>query len=711
MQKREYSVEVGGKLLTAEFSDLAKQANGSVILRYGNSAVLATVVMSKETRDGLDYFPLTVDYEEKFYAAGEILGSRFVRREGRPSDEAILSGRVVDRTIRPLFDRHIRNDVQVVIIILAIDEDDPDMLAVNAASLALATSDIPWHGPVSAVRIGKQAGSEEFIVNPTYPMRESKDASLDLVACGRDGTINMIEIGARELPEEVVTLALERAQTELATIQSFQETIVREIGKKKRELPKPETPAELRGAFGAFVEPKLEATVFSGSGKAKLEELKGLWLAHSAETLPNIGVALADDHFEEAVNKLLHQEALERNRRPDGRNMDEVRTLYAQAGEMFEVLHGSGVFYRGETHVLSVLTLGGPEDSLIIDSMEQQETHKHFMLHYNFPPFSTGETGRLGGTNRRMVGHGALAERALVAVIPEKSEFPYTIRVVSEVMSSNGSTSMASTCAATLALMDGGVPIKAPVAGIALGLMMESPEKYKILTDIQGPEDHHGDMDLKVAGTKNGITAAQMDVKVRGVSIAILKEALERGKQARLEILDVIGKTIAEPRASISKHAPHIATLAIRPDQIGLVIGSGGKTINEIKDTSGVDEITIEEDGTVYVTGSHDAVPKAVNEIVELTREYSAGERFDGVVTRILDFGAFVKIGRNAEGLVHISEIASTRVEKVTDVLSIGDRVPVVIKNIDEKERINLSIKAADENFATNKGKGHKSSN
>jgi polyribonucleotide nucleotidyltransferase len=711
MNVKEYTVDIGNKKLTAQFTDLAEQANGSVILRYGNSAVLATAVMSSETREGLDYFPLTVDYEEKFYAAGEILGSRFMRREGRPSEEAVLSGRVVDRTIRPLFDKHIRNEVQVVITILAIDEDDPDILAVNAASLALATSDIPWHGPVSAVRIGKQNGATELTVNPIYSMRSTKESQLDLVACGRDGTINMIEVSARELAEDHIMEGFEKAQEELLKLQKFQEKIVQDIGKRKQHIPQPETPKELASLFEREIAPQLETAIFNGAGMKTTDALKRAWLTQSSEVLPDINVSIAADYFEARVDARIHDEALQNDKRADGRKMHEIRPLYAQAGGTFDALHGSGIFYRGGTHVFSVLTLGGPDDSLIIDSMEEQEVHKHFMHHYNFPPFSTGETGRLGGVNRRMIGHGALAEKALAAVIPDKNVFPYTIRVVSEVMSSNGSTSMASTCAATLALMDGGVPITSPVAGIALGLMSSPGEgssmhkrPYKILTDIQGPEDHYGDMDFKVAGTKHGVTAVQMDVKVDGIPLPILREAFERGREARLKILTVIQDAIAAPRDHISERAPHITMVTIKPDQIGLVIGSGGKTINELKDRTKVEEITIEANGAVYITGSRESVEQAAAEIAEMTREYAAGERFEGEVTRITHFGAFVKIGKNTEGLVHISEIAPFRIENVSEYLHVGQHVPVIIKNVDEKERVNLSIKEADASFIKQPG-------
>ncbi|OGG63587.1 polyribonucleotide nucleotidyltransferase [Candidatus Kaiserbacteria bacterium RIFCSPHIGHO2_02_FULL_50_9] len=725
MQTKEYSIEVGGKTLTARFTDLADQANGSVMLQYGDSIVLATAVMGGK-REGLNYFPLMVDYEEKFYAAGQILGSRFVRREGRPTEEAVLSGRVVDRTIRPFFSQHIRNEVQVVITVLSIKEDDPDVLAINAASLALLTSDIPWNGPVSAVRVGGQSEQSELSINPTYAMREHEHFELDLMACGRDSTINMIEVGAREVSEAAVIAALEKASEEIEKLNDFQQSIQREIGKVKREMPKPETPKEVGELFAQTVEGKLDAALFSGvAGKGTLSALQEEWSLLAKEKLSDESKPFADDYFEQEVNALIHREAIERERRADGRKLNELRPLYAQAGKVSPILHGSGIFYRGGTHVFSALTLGGPGEAQIIDNIEIQEDTKRFMHHYNFPPFSSGETGRLGGFNRRMIGHGALAEKALLAVIPPKEQFPYTIRLVSECMASNGSTSMGSVCAGTLALMDGGVPIKAPVAGIAIGLMSRVSRsrgnegsandlpfasaqgqnlEYKILTDIQGPEDHHGDMDFKVAGTRNGISAIQLDVKVDGVPISILAEALLKAKEARSSILDVIEKEIPAPRPAISPNAPEIVILSIPIDKIGSVIGPGGKVINKIKADTGVQEITIEDDGTVYITGKGGTGAKAAEIISGMTREYKPGEAFIGEVTRLMQFGAFVRIGPTTEGLVHISEIAPYRVDRIDQALKVGERVPVLLKEVDEKGRLNLSIKDADPEFATRHG-------
>ena len=660
--------------------------------------------MGESERDGMNYFPLSVEFEEKFYSAGAILGSQFMRREGRPSDEAVLSARVVDRTIRPLFDQRIRRDVQVVITVLSIDEYDPDILAINAASLALATSDIPWSGPVSAVRIGKHRGSDELEVNPTYMYRGDDNFSFDMIACGKNGNINMIEVGAEEKDEPFVVAALKKASEEIEELQAFQNKIIQELGKEKQVVAVTELGKEEGALFKKHIEPKLEKAVFSGPGKEGIHALKDEWMELFKETFEEGRAQDADDHYEKAVNDLLHKEAIENNRRPDGRGMDELRELYAQAGNFSPMVHGTGIFYRGGTHVLSALTLGGPGDALAINSIEQQDGKKRYMHHYNFPPFSVGETGRIGGFNRRMIGHGALAEKALVPVLPSQEEFPYTIRIVSESMASNGSTSMASACGSTIALMDAGVPIKRPVAGIASGLMMASPEKYKVLTDIQGPEDHHGDMDFKVAGTREGITAIQMDVKVDGIPIAILEEALEKAKQARCSILDVIEKEIAKPRDHISPHAPEIVSLRVNVDQIGLVIGPGGKTINKIRDESGVDDITIEDDGMVFITGKNGTATKAKETVEALTRTYEAGQEFTGVVTKIMEFGAFVKIGPNTEGLVHISEIAPFRIKTINGILKEGEEVPVVIKEIDERDRINLSIKARDPKFAERKG-------
>ncbi|HWO07303.1 MAG TPA: polyribonucleotide nucleotidyltransferase [Candidatus Paceibacterota bacterium] len=706
MQKKEYSLDIGGKTLTAEFNDWANQANGSVLVRYGNSVVLATVVMGKK-ESNLDYFPLSVEYEEKFYAAGAILGSRFVRREGRPSDEAVLSGRIVDRTIRPLFPKGLKRDVQVIITVLSIEDYDTDILAVNAASLAIATSDIPWHGPVSAVRVGISGESDEMIVNPSYGQRSEElppQAKMDLTVSGKDGMVNMIEVNAREVTEDIVNAGLKRASEEIERIQAWQKDIVAKEGKQKIEIKTPELPADVPALFESQIAPKLAATKGALS-KFVINDLKSEWMKFALEKMPDTNPSHLDAYYEHRLDEYVHDLAIKEGKRVDGRAFDEIRPLFAQAGGISPIIHGTGLFYRGETHVLAALTLGGPGDAQLIDTIEFQDKKKTFMLHYNFPPYSVGETGRVGGMNRRMIGHGALAEKSLRAVLPDKDKFPYTIRIVADCLASNGSTSMASVCAGTIALMDAGVPITKPVAGIAMGMMSDAKQGiYKVLTDIQGPEDHYGDMDFKVAGTEDGITGVQMDVKVDGVPLNVLAEAFAQAKQARLQILETIQKAIPEPRTDISPRAPKILSLKVKTDQIGLVIGPGGKTINGIKERTQADDITIEEDGTVFITGKLGAAEAAYKEIADLTREYLPGDRFDGEVTRLMDFGAFVKIGPNTEGLVHVSEVAPFRIGSIAEAVKEGDIVPVVLKEIDEKGRYNLSIKAADPEWAARKG-------
>jgi len=711
MTSKKFEVEIGGEKLIAEFSDLAENAQGSVILRLGDTVVLATAVMSKGEKD-LEYFPLSVEYEERFYASGQILGSRFVRREGRPSDEAILSGRIVDRTIRPLFDSNLRNEIQVVVTVLSLDKYDPDVLGVIASSLALGVSDIPWNGPVGAVRIGKLKGKEEFLVNPSYDMRnllcsseasgievKKEDYELDVIACGKDGTINMIEMGANEASEEILMKALEKAKEELDKLQKFQEKIIKEIGQQKIEVKKTEVAADLQKAFETEVAAKLPS-LMGEAGKHKIYALEDQWFAYLKENVPEADLRVAKKLFHNAINDFIHKISIEENKRIDGRGFNDLRNLFAKAGGISSVLHGSGIFYRGGTHIFSALTLGAPGDSQVIDGMESH-TDKRFMHHYNFPPFSVGEVGRVGGMNRRMIGHGALAEKALLPIIPDKESFPYTIRIVSEALASNGSTSMGSVCASTLALMDAGVPIKKPVAGIASGLMMLG-DKYKVLTDIQGPEDEHGDMDFKVAGTRDGVTAIQMDVKVDGIPLPILKEAFEKAKVARMKILDVIEAEIKEPRKELSPKAPRIISIKIKPEQIGMVIGTGGKVINEIKDNTGV-EIDIEEDGTIYITGEAIGAEKAKVLIEDIVKEYKEGDRVQGEVVRVADFGVIVKLGPKSDGLVHVSEIANFRIDKVETYMRVGMKVPVIIKGIDDKGRLKLSIKDADPNFIQKK--------
>jgi len=699
MQKKEYSLEVGGKTLTAIFTDLAEQAHGSVMLKYGETVVLATACMSRDSQKGLGYFNLTVDYLEKFYAAGKISGSRFVKREGKPSEDAILTSRVIDRTLRPLFDQSMRHAVQLIVTVLAVDDNDSTVLAINAASLAILVSNIPWNGPIGAVRIGKY-DSDVLTINPSDTLhQDDSQYKFDMIVCGKEGNINMIEASAHQNTEDELEQALTRASEEIGKLEDFQKKIAAEIGKEKRIIEKETIDPKSVRLFNENILPKMEDAIFSGAGKAQIDELHNTWNNLVKDTYKDReDFSLEDNLFDDTENDILHEKAINENKRADGRKMDEVRDLYAQAGGVSKILHGSGIFYRGGTHVLSVLTLGGPEDRHMIDGMQVKE-EKRFMHHYNFPPYSAGETGRAGFTNRREIGHGALAEKALAMVLPSVLDFPYTIRVVSESMASNGSTSQASICASTLALMDGGVPIVAPVAGIAMGLMYESDTQYKILTDIQGPEDHHGDMDFKIAGTRDGVTAIQLDVKVEGVPVKILGEAMRQSKKARTTIIDKIEKEISTPRKEISPNAPKILIIKIKPDQIGMVIGGGGKTIKEIKEKSGA-EITIEDDGTVYFTGKGNSVEIARDIVLEMTHEFKLGEVLKGEVVKVAEFGAFVRLNPFIDGMVHISELAPFRVERVSDIIKEGIIVPVKVIKIDtERGKISLSIKEADRDF------------
>ncbi len=702
MHSKEYSVVVGGKTITAIFSDLAEQASGSVILKCEDTVVLATACMSKDGKDNRGFFNLTVEYMEKFYAAGLILGGQYNKREGRPSDEAILSARIIDRTIRPLFAHHIKNAVQVIVTVLSVGQSDPGILGVNAASLALAVSDIPWAGPVGAVHVGKAKNTDKEISVDDYVANTGEsNYELDLTVCGKDNEVVMIEAMAYEYDEAKMSGALDMAMPAIATLEKWQKDIVKEIGKAKKNIIAPPLPDEVKNFFDETVAGKLDK-IFGADGKKAFHDLDDEWSTLVAgkfshdETL----IAFAKDYLEEKLDELVHAKALKEGLRADGRAFDQVRGLYAKAGGLSSLLHGTGIFYRGETHVLSILTLGGPEDATEIEGMEIRGK-KRFTHHYNFPPYSAGETGRVGGINRREMGHGFLAEKALYPIIPNKMDFPYTIRVVSESMASNGSTSQASICASSVALMDGGVPIKCPAAGIAMGLILNTEKKseYKILTDIQGPEDHYGDMDFKVAGTRQGITAIQLDIKVGGIPVPILKEAMVQAKKARLGILDVIEKELPAPRKDISPNAPKILVTKILPTQIGMVIGSGGKTINAIREKTGC-EITIEDDGTVFITGKNGAADAGLKIVAEMTHEYKVGEPVMGEVVKVLEIGAVVKLSEYADGLVHISELAPWRVNKVTDLVKEGMKVPVKVVGIDaERGRISLSIKTAKPDF------------
>ncbi|MAZ40531.1 polyribonucleotide nucleotidyltransferase [bacterium] len=707
MQTKEYTCQVDGKTITATFSDLADQAHGSVIVKSGNTAVLATAVMSPVEKKDLDYFPLVVDYEEKFYAAGLLLGGRFMKREGRPSEEAILAGRMVDRTIRPLFDHNVRNEVQVVITVLSIDEEqDPDVLGIIAASLALGTSNIPWAGPVGAVRIGINQKGDSFTVNPNYTERE--DCYLDMLVCGKGGNINMIETAGGQVSEDEASKAFEKAIEEITKLEEWQNKIIKEVGETKKEAPEHKENTELVKLYEDKIGyKKMVDYVFGhGAGKTGINMLFDEWRDMLEEAFPeDASMVTKGFHFmHEQIDIALHKEALENNKRPDGRGFDEVRDLHAQAGGVSDSLHGVGIFYRGGTHVLSVLTLGGPQDSQLVEGMEFRGK-KHFMHHYNFPPFSSGETGRIGGVNRRAIGHGALAEKALKAVLPTHEEFPYTMRLVSESMASNGSTSMASVCGSTLALMDAGVPIKRPVAGIAMGLMTDG-KTHKVLTDIQGPEDHHGDMDFKVAGTNEGITAIQMDVKVDGIPVDVLKEALKDAKAARLHILKTITSAIPEPRKEMKESAPRVISLPIDEEKIGLLIGPGGKTIRGLVEQTGA-QIDVEQDGEdrVIITGKKEATDKALEAVGAITKEWSVGDTTEGEVVKLFDFGAVVKISDYAEGLVHISEIAPDRIENIAEYVCTGDTVPVKVIKTDMGGKLSLSIKQADPDYAKKRGK------
>ena len=703
MQSKEYEVEIGGKKIVAMFSDLANQANGSVILKSEGTVVMATAVISKDGSKNLGFFNLTVEYLEKFYASGKILGGQYNKREGRPSDQAILAARMIDRTIRPLFDQHIKNAVQVIVTVIAVGNTDPKTLGINAVSVALHMSNIPWNGPIGAVQISKTKEDQNLKVNHYIPSADESVYELDLLVCGKDKTINMIEAMSYELNEDEMGKCFDLASLEISKWEDFQKKLYAEFGKEKLSFPKIEIEKEIIETFNEKIRPTLEEKLFSSESKKVTSEVELIWKEILEKKYPNESddaiKSVSEDYLHLYLDSAFHKMALTQGIRADGRKIDEVRKIYAKAGGISDVLHGSGIFYRGETHVLSVLALGGPEDMLLVQGMES-ESKKRFMHHYNFPPYSGGETGRVGGINRREMGHGFLAEKALTPVIPSKINFPYTIRVVSESTASNGSTSQASICAATVALMDGGVPIKTPVAGISVGLMADENDssKYVLLTDIQGPEDHYGDMDFKVAGTKDGITAIQLDVKVDGVQIGILKEALLRARTARLQILETITKEISTPRSNISPNAPKILTVKIKKDQIGMVIGPGGKNINAIREKTET-EITIEEDGTVFVTGKNGGAEEAVKIIEEMTHEYKIGEMAEGVVVKLMDFGAFVKIGTDTEGLVHVSEIAPFRVEKVSDIIKEGDRVPVKIIKVDERGRLNFSIKEANKDF------------
>jgi len=702
MQPKKFSIEIGGRPFIIETGHLAEQANGAVLATYGGTTVLATAVMSKRAKD-CDYLPLTLEYEEKLYAAGKIKQSRFVKREGRASDEAISTGRMIDRCLRPLFDQRIRNEIQVVATVLSFDkENDPDIVSLIACSCALMISDIAWPGPVSAVRVGRQNG--QLIINPTY--QQIENSNLEIIVSGHGKRINMLEGGAKEIPEQDLLQAIEFGQKELEKIIAWQKQISQEIGKEKKQLELQEIKPEFIKLAKNFLKGKLEKLLYEPDKTIRLNSLNQLQddlteKAAEAEFNQDLEKQAVRNQVEEIfgqeVDQIVHHNILDvpagKEKRPDGRRLDEVRELECQIGFLART-HGSGLFRRGTTQALSIVTLGAPGDEQTLESMEL-DVKKHFFHHYNFPPFCTGETGRMSGPGRREIGHGALAEKALLPLIPVKEKFPYTIRVVSEILSSNGSSSMASVTGSSLALMDAGVPIKAAVSGIAMGLMSDSKGSFKVLTDIQGPEDHHGDMDCKIAGTCQGVTALQMDVKIEGVTLDILKKVFEQAKKARMEILEAMNKTIKEPKANLSPFAPRIISLQINPEKIGAVIGPQGKIINEIIDQTGV-SIDIEDSGLVFITSENEqSAQEAIARIKNLTREAKVGEIFQGKVVKITDFGAFVEIIPGQDGLVHISELAPYRVRRVEDVVNLGDVIPVKVKEIGDNGKISLTLKDA----------------
>lgn len=692
MQKKEYHLNLAGKEFVVQISPLAEQANGSVIVSLDQTIILATAVMSKDDKDDLDYLPLTVDYEEKYYAAGKIYGSRFIRRESRPSENAILTGRLIDRTIRPRFNQKIRRDIQLVITCLSIDDqNDPDILGILAASLALMISDIPWDGPVAGIRIGwSQAAG--FIINPTYQERENLD--LDIAVSGTKDKINMLEAIAKEVNEDIIEEALNLAQEKIKELIVFQEEIAQKEGKTKTEIRLAEINLDLANATRSFLKNRLENVIYLSDKKeyeSKLfnlkQELKNYLLANNYTERDYFQAELV---LSEEIDKLIHENIILKEKRPDARKLNEIRSL-DMAIDILPRAHGSALFIRGNTQALSVITLGSPSDVLLIQGMEVTGT-KRFMHHYNFPPYCSGEVGRLGSPSRREIGHGALAEKALINMIPGKEIFPYTIRAVTEILSSNGSTSMASVCATSLALMAAGVPIKEAVAGIAMGLIIDYSGRFKILTDIQGPEDHHGDMDLKIAGTKNGITAIQMDVKIEGVTPQILKEVMLQAKAARLYILEKMRAVISQPRENLSPFAPRIYTVQIKPDKIGEVIGPAGKIINQIIAETGV-TIDIEDSGLVFITSLDEAsAEKAKKMIEEIVHDYQIGDVIEGKVIQIRDFGAILSFGSGREGLLHISELAPYHVNKVEDIVKLGDTIKVKVKKM-ENGKISLSLK------------------
>ncbi|AZJ21902.1 polyribonucleotide nucleotidyltransferase [Bacillus wiedmannii] len=688
-EKQVFSIDLAGRQLTVETSQLAKQANGAVLVRYGDTAVLSTATASKEPKN-VDFFPLTVNYEERLYAVGKIPGG-FIKREGRPSEKAILASRLIDRPIRPLFADGFRNEVQVVSIVMSVDQDcSSEMAAMLGSSLALSISDIPFEGPIAGATVGRING--EFVINPTVEQQEQSD--IHLVVAGTKDAINMVEAGADQVPEETMLEAIMFGHDEIKRLIAFQEEIVQAVGKEKSEVKLYEVDADLNQAVREMSEKDMHSAIQVHEKHARedaINEVKKRVIEHyeaqeaDADTLGQVSEILYKIVKEE-VRRLITVEKI----RPDGRKGDEIRPLASEVGILSRT-HGSGLFTRGQTQALSICTLGALGDVQILDGLGVEES-KRFMHHYNFPSFSVGETRPMRGPGRREIGHGALGERALEPVIPSEKDFPYTVRLVSEVLESNGSTSQASICGSTLAMMDAGVPLKAPVAGIAMGLV-KTGEHYTILSDIQGMEDHLGDMDFKVAGTAKGVTALQMDIKIDGLSREILEEALQQAKVGRVHILNHMLSVIAEPRTELSAYAPKIITMTINPDKIRDVIGPSGKQINKIIEETGV-KIDIEQDGTVFISSINQEMNDKAKKIIEdIVREVQVGEIYEGKVKRVEKFGAFVELFSGKDGLVHISELALERVGKVEDVVKIGDVITVKVIEIDKQGRVNLSRK------------------
>lgn len=693
-EKKVFSYNWGGRQLTVEIGQLAKQANGAVLVRYGDTVVLTAAVGTKQAKD-TDFFPLTVNYEEKMYAAGKIPGG-FIKREGRPSEHATLTARLIDRPIRPMFAEGFRNEVQITNTVMSVDPNcPPEMAAMFGSSLALCISDIPFDGPIAGVDVGRVNG--EYVINPTTEQKENSD--IELSVAGTATAINMVESSAKEVGEEDMLGALLFGHEEIKKLVAFQEEIVREVGKEKMEVTllsfDPAIEAQVKDLFSEAMVHAIQ-TEEKLAREANIEEVKETAIEHFEAVLEEndekAGLLkqvsqLVDNLEKDEVRRLITEEKV----RPDGRKIDEIRPLSSEI-DLLPRVHGSGLFTRGQTQALTSATLAPLGEYQVIDGLGIEEG-KRFIHHYNFPQFSVGSVGRAGSPGRREIGHGALGERALKQVIPSPEDFPYTIRLVSEVLESNGSSSQASICAGTLALMAAGVPIKAPVAGIAMGLISDGTN-YTVLTDIQGLEDHLGDMDFKVAGTKDGITALQMDIKIQGITEQILREALTQAKKARFEILEELTSTIAEPRKELSPYAPKIEMISIHPDKIKVVIGRGGETINSIIDETGV-KIDIDQEGHVSIASTDAAMIQRAKEIIEdLTREIEVGQVYEGTVRRIEKFGAFVEIAKGKDGLVHISELARERVGKVEDVLALGDKVTVKVIEIDGQGRINLSRKA-----------------